>query len=69
VTDRPPRVLALVAEADGPALWRIFQPFAALTARGYPAADWDWKDNPLLGDLVATGPSAGWRRCIGRAWQ
>jgi hypothetical protein len=55
VTDRLPRVLALVAEADGPALWRIFQPFAALTARCYPAADWDWKDNPLLGDLVAAG--------------
>jgi glycosyltransferase involved in cell wall biosynthesis len=55
VTDGLPRVLALVAEADGPSAWRIFQPFAALTSRGYPAADWDWKDNPLLGELVATG--------------
>ena len=32
-----PSVLALVGDRSGPSLWRIFQPFKALQAAGYPA--------------------------------
>jgi glycosyltransferase involved in cell wall biosynthesis len=38
------RVLALVGEADGCSAWRIFQPFAELQRRGYPA-EWDYLHN------------------------
>ena len=45
------KVLALVGEKDGCALWRVLQPFAELQRRGYPA-EWGFRDDDRLG-LIA----------------
>lgn len=45
-----PRVLALTGLETGPVLWRIYQPFTELQARGYGAWFRD-KDDPEMGTL------------------
>lgn len=45
------RVLAVTGEADGPALWRTYQPFAELQRRGF-GAEWCPKDDPRLGRVA-----------------
>lgn len=47
----PPRVLAIPGDRNGPALWRILQPFAELQRAGYPA-EWCPKDDPRLGNIA-----------------
>ncbi len=46
-----PRMLALVGDRSGPSLWRIFQPFKALQASGYPAY-WDFTSADGLGAIA-----------------
>ena len=47
-----PNLLALVGDQNGPALWRVLQPFSALERRGY-ACGWDSIGNPALTDGFA----------------
>jgi glycosyltransferase involved in cell wall biosynthesis len=52
-------------------MWRIWQPFAALQARGYPAL-WGWNQDPSLyisagGADVIILPRLGWTKAQGRA--
>lgn len=44
-------MLALVKDQTGPAMWRIWQPLAALQKAGYPA-DWDYTTTPLLDQIA-----------------
>ncbi len=46
-TLRPLRLLALVGDVSGCSLYRVWQPFAALQAQGYPA-EWGWRDDLSL---------------------
>ena len=74
-----PRVLALTGREDGPALWRVFQPYTELQRRGYGA----WfrsKDDPEIDTpewpyLIATRleaiviPRFFWRdHVVSRRW-
>jgi len=42
-----PRVLALVGDMDGCALWRVLQPFTELQRQGYPA-EWGARGDDRL---------------------
>jgi glycosyltransferase involved in cell wall biosynthesis len=46
-----PSMLALVASLEGPALWRILQPFTALERLGYPCG-WDMTTNHAVGVIA-----------------
>jgi glycosyltransferase involved in cell wall biosynthesis len=43
--------LALIGDKDGCAMWRVFQPFAELQRRGYPA-EWGDRDDNRLAAIV-----------------
>lgn len=47
----PAKVLALVGEMDGCALWRVLQPFAELQRQGY-VAEWGYRDDSRLGQIA-----------------
>jgi len=46
-----PRVLALVGDMDGCALWRVLQPFTELQRQGYPA-EWGARGDDRLANIV-----------------
>ncbi len=46
-----PRVLACIGKEDGPAAWRVFQPFAELQRRQYPC-EWTFNDDARTPDLM-----------------
>src|SRR3990167_2385217 len=45
-----PRVLALVGDMDGCALWRVLQPFTELQRQGYPA-EWGARGDDRLANI------------------
>ena len=46
------RVLALVGEQDGCALWRVLLPFSELQRQGYQGIEWGLRDDNRLGALA-----------------
>lgn len=45
------KALALIGDRDGCAMWRVFQPFAELQRRGYPA-EWGERDDNRLAAIA-----------------
>lgn len=46
------RVLALIGEEDGCALWRVLQPFTELQRIGYQSAEWGYRNDGRLGNIA-----------------
>jgi len=46
------KVLALVGELDGCALWRILLPYAELQRQGFPMIEWGMRDDSRLAGIV-----------------
>ena len=46
------KVLALVGDLDGPALWRVLLPFSELQRQGFSGVEWDMWDNDFLANIV-----------------
>jgi glycosyltransferase involved in cell wall biosynthesis len=42
----------MVSDANGCSLWRVFQPFAELQKQGYDGAQWGWRHDDSLGEIV-----------------
>jgi len=51
---RSPRVLTLIGDMDGCALWRCLNPIAELQRQGYQGIDWGAKDDDRLAKIFHT---------------